>query len=547
MVQFLSFVFFIVIICFYIKFKNDEKEAERARKYKQDEESRLRTDYPQGYNYYKGYYDKNKYAFHGYGVIKRNTDEILALKSEIIKYQEKINNDIRKAAKEDEDFIVRQDKLNTDSLTIAKKCLRNFGWYFYSIPWKQRTADGSRQDKSLTVWQFFVDNLCLDQDLDYSLMPASKQNFENIGYLKNKTRYWNDFVYDKINNFLTEISKKYHLGILFNQYIANWEKDSLNYHYSKILKNIPNTRVLKEESIRDVIPNDIEYLVIIDCYTENPTLINNCKYIFKQVHRPCIIYLSLLKCFDRDEMQKWIEEVQKEHEKKELAKKFAEEERLKKEREQREKEERKRNALPSLKLCVSSWETLYNNFPYKFLLHYYPTTCDFEATEDEWNDRWLVWNFKNTPGKTSEKEHEEALNKVIPRLNSLLENTFGNYLDLLTLVCIPASSEANNNARFEGFSKRLTNETDMDNAFDHIQVVKDATPKHLGGTGTPILHFDEDYFKGRYILLFDDVITKGNSMLLFKRKLEALGAIVIAGVSVGKTAHERQNQSFLQI
>ena len=544
MVQFLSFVFFIVIICFYIKFKNDEKEAERARKYKQDEESRLRTDYPQGYNYYKGYYDKNKYAFHGYGVIERNTDEILALKSEIIKYQEKINNDIRKAAKEDEDFIVRQDKLNTDSLTIAKKCLKDFGWYFYSIPWKQRTADGSRQDKSLTVWQFFVDNLCLDQDLDYSLMPASKQNFENIGYFKDKTRHWNDFVYDKINSFLTEISKKYHLGILFNQYIANWEKDSLNYHYSKILKNIPNTRVLKEESIRDVIPNDIEYLVIIDCYTENSTLIDNCKYIFKQVHRPCIIYLSLLKCFDRDEMQKWIEEVQKEHEKKELAKKFAEEERLKKEREQREKEERKRNALPSLKLCVSSWETLYNNFPYKFLLHYYPTTCDFEATEDEWNDRWLVWNFKNTPGKTSEKEHEEALDEVIPRLNSLLENTFGSYLDLLTLVCIPASSEANNNARFEGFSKRLTNETDMDNAFDHIQVVKDATPKHLGGTGTPILLFDEDYFKGRYILLFDDVITKGNSMLLFKQKLEALGATVIAGVSVGKTTHERQNQSF---
>ena len=33
-------------------------------------------------------------------------------------------------------------------------------------------------------------------------------------------------------------------------------------------------------------------------------------------------------------------------------------------------------------------------------------------------------------------------------------------------------------------------------------------------------------------------------MLLFKQKLEALGATVIAGVSVGKTTHERQNQSF---
>ena len=119
MVQFLSFVFVIVIICFYIKFKNDEKEAERARKNKRDEENRLRKNYPQGYNYYKRYYDQNKYTFHGYGVSERNTDEIVALKSEIIKYQEKINNDICKAAKEDEDFIVRQDKLNTDSLTHA--------------------------------------------------------------------------------------------------------------------------------------------------------------------------------------------------------------------------------------------------------------------------------------------------------------------------------------------------------------------------------------------------------------------------------------------
>lgn len=79
----------------------------------------------------------------------------------------------------------------------------------------------------------------------------------------------------------------------------------------------------------------------------------------------------------------------------------------------------------------------------------------------------------------------------------------------------------------------------MDNAFEHIQVVEDATPKHLGGTGTPVLHFDENFFKGRYILLFDDVITKGNSMLRFKLKLEALGATVIAGVSIGKTTHER--------
>lgn len=176
---------------------------------------------------------------------------------------------------------------------------------------------------------------------------------------------------------------------------------------------------------------------------------------------------------------------------------------------------------------------------YNYLLRYYPTTCDFDATEDEWADRWLVWNFKNTPGKTSSLQHEQALNNLLPRLTNMLKSTFGNKLQELTLVCIPAASKLNNDARFKDFSERLSSDTGMYNAFGYIQVVQDATPKHLGGTGTPVLHFDESYFKGKYVLLFDDVITRGNSMLRFKSKLEMLGAIVIAGVSIGKTTHER--------
>ena len=79
----------------------------------------------------------------------------------------------------------------------------------------------------------------------------------------------------------------------------------------------------------------------------------------------------------------------------------------------------------------------------------------------------------------------------------------------------------------------------MKNGYGYIEIIKDATPKHLGGTGVPTLQFDENYFKGKKILLFDDIITKGNSMLRFKQKLESLGATIIAGISIGKTKHER--------
>ena len=546
---FIGIVFIVVILWLYISHKIKENEEENARKYRQSEESRLRKEYPDGFDYYKYRNDKRIIGLdHSSRMICRSTDEMVSLKSEIIKKQGQIDSARKKAAETDDWFVKEQKKFSAAGISAAKAHLPSWGRYSYSIPWEKRDSNGKRTKCDQLVWQIFVDSLCLDQDLDYTLLPVCKANFDNLPKFKNKTRHWMPNVYTGINKFLEELAKQYHIGILFNTSIYDWNKDALMYHYENISREIPNTQMLDEELIANpiatildeiFIPQNVKFLVIIDCFTENSVLIKKCKNIFKQDNHPCIIYLSLLKSLDRDEMQKWIDEKRKEYEAEERAKKIAEEERQRKERVQREKEERKRNALPSLKRCVSSWETLAFNIPYNFLLHYYPTTCDFEATEDEWDDRWLVWNFKNTPGKTSEEEHEEALDEVIPRLTSLLENTFGNYLDLLTLVCIPASSEANNNARFEDFSERLTNETGMDNAFDHIQVVEDATPKHLGGTGTPVLHFDENFFKGRYILLFDDVITKGNSMLRFKLKLEALGATVIAGVSVGKTTHER--------
>lgn len=56
-----------------------------------------------------------------------------------------------------------------------------------------------------------------------------------------------------------------------------------------------------------------------------------------------------------------------------------------------------------------------------------------------------------------------------------------------------------------------------------------------------ILYFslEETFPIGCVMDMLDDVITRGNSMLRFKNKLETLGATVIAGVSIGKTTHER--------
>lgn len=199
-------------------------------------------------------------------------------------------------------------------------------------------------------------------------------------------------------------------------------------------------------------------------------------------------------------------------------------------------------AKKSLSTKVSHWDALNGNFRYNYLLNYYPTTCEFEASEGEWLDRWTVWNFKNTPGKTSSFDHKRTLDIVIPKIKSKLVATFGmDSLKYLTFVCIPASSAIKTQARYEEFSQRLCSETGMINAYVHMQVITSSQEKKFGGSGISAnnVSFDNSFFKGKYVLLFDDVITKGDSMLRFKHKMEELGAIVVGGFSIGKTTHMR--------
>jgi len=81
----------------------------------------------------------------------------------------------------------------------------------------------------------------------------------------------------------------------------------------------------------------------------------------------------------------------------------------------------------------------------------------------------------------------------------------------------------------------------MNNAYSHITVVTAKEERRSGGTSidTSKLSFDDSYFDGKYVLLFDDIITRGDSMRTFKTKMESLGAIVVGGLALGRTKHNR--------
>ena len=523
--------------------EQEEKEL-REQKEKKDREwklkckawkekaDRIKTDYIDGYEKWLSTQKKWLYGTAD-SAIAESEEQIIALDKHI----------------KSERWEKSQSDFTNKCYALSKEFLPNYGRYYYLIPFVKTDSDGNEVKATYKVWQFFCESMCLENDLDYSDYPSTKQNTEWLKDFRSKTRYFNTPVYEKIARYICELSESYRtdpdstISVIFN-YDKDWSKDALDYHYNRL------TEILKKEGYRDSVkifdthildtftdgesnePNILltdNHIVIVDIATINEELKQLCERIitYDKKAQPLINYISLLKAYDRGEMEKLIQE---------------EKDKKQKILEAKQKEEKAKKYLVE---AVSSWETLLGGLHYSYLFYYYPTTCEFEATEEEWSNRWIVWDFKNTPGKTSASDHQEALDKAIPMLKNKLLTTFEEYsLKYLTLVCIPASSQVKTQARYEEFSKRICSELGMINAYPHITVVAEKEERRSGGTSidTNKLSFDENFFKGKYVLLFDDVITRGDSMRTFKQKMENLGATVVGGLSLGKTKHERPVQ-----
>ena len=92
-------------------------------------------------------------------------------------------------------------------------------------------------------------------------------------------------------------------------------------------------------------------------------------------------------------------------------------------------------------------------------------------------------------------------------------------------------------------SSRRWEERGMEDGYGHTRVGRDGLSKnhpenHTGRSIQPVIEFDNDFFRGKNVLLFDDVVTKGGTMLRYKDVLRDKGATVIGGICLGKTKHE---------
>lgn len=196
----------------------------------------------------------------------------------------------------------------------------------------------------------------------------------------------------------------------------------------------------------------------------------------------------------------------------------------------------------------SGWKTLEGGMRYFYLLNYYPAWMDrkngFCPTKQETLVRHLIWNFKYDPSRDITRGmHVLAAKAVVELLSGVLKKTFGETISNVTIFCVPASSQCSYQRRIEDFATLLCAKTGAQNSYSHVKYVRDATPKHCGGSGIPVVRLDSDYFRGKKVLIFDDVTTSGGTLQRYKQVLADLGAIVIGGVCIGKTCWERENDN----
>ena len=615
------FLVIVIVIVIFVVYSNNKEKERRRKQARHNEAENIKKKYKLGYDAWAA--DRARFHTFGYytdDYIVEHKEEIIWRNNEIIKRNNEIAERNKARAHNDILFEKAQKEFTDSCFKLSKNELPDFGRYFYYIDWIKHSSDGNGSEEKFKIWQFFPEAVCLAEDLNYEYRHYEKSNAENIPKYQDMTLKFTDSVYDKINKFISNVANLSSSPLLVvlidnkrdsrqeqifqleqrvygggnaklllhadseGRLLPEWSVESIEYHLKPIKRDIENTIVIPiSELTADIDTRDsqIVNVIAVDVYTQNHRLANVCNAIKSRLHpsSAAISYISLLKCYEKDEMKAILEKAEEKWKLQELhidamvIKEFDSdgyklwkysllqsgvsedditnkmivdaEDRIAKLQLKFENEEKE--IIENVKNAVAQWNHLTPDFTYKYLLRYYPVKCEFEATDDEWDDRWIVWNFKNNPAKVSPEKHDEAMTWVIQKTEKMLFETFDkDALKHLTLVCIPASSKSSTERRFKDFSETLCKDTGMDNAYTHITVSQEVVPKSQGGTGLPTLEFDADFFKNKNIIIFDDVITSGRSMLRMKLKMEQLGATVIAGMSIGKTFHHRpdnQNNS----
>lgn len=135
-----------------------------------------------------------------------------------------------------------------------------------------------------------------------------------------------------------------------------------------------------------------------------------------------------------------------------------------------------------------------------------------------------------------------AQDMTCDRVAMSLIDWYGLKIKDIVVVCAPASSARKYAHRFKRFAAMLTAKTRVQNGTAHVTIYGEKQSYHTGGrfAAEPIdyrVTVDEDFFRGKKVIIFDDLYTTGKTAEKFAEILTQAGAEVVGGLFLAKTVH----------
>lgn len=190
---------------------------------------------------------------------------------------------------------------------------------------------------------------------------------------------------------------------------------------------------------------------------------------------------------------------------------------------------------------IASWPSLSNGIHYNWLVDYpaYSAFGTYELSNEDWEKRDFIQNFKGNSELTTETDHQQAMSKAISLVSDYINEHFGEEAKQLSLLCVPASLKSATKRRFEHFSERVCQLTGMENLYPAISFTS-----KVDEDGAPVdtSHLDAHLLQGKHILIFDDIIASGGSLARFADKLTELHGEVVAALALGKKISDGYDQ-----
>lgn len=175
------------------------------------------------------------------------------------------------------------------------------GCYFYNMNFQKTDYKGDTIQGEYRIWQFFFSSFCTATDLDYTYFRQIQENNNNIEKHKEGGIVSPSYFSKEIFEFIKSLGVPVHI-ITFGaeldespqMMLLTFDLDELGLQSSAL------------HYVDELVSN---YIVVIDGVTTQDQFVERCESVIQKFkhQKPCIVYISLMKEFSREEMQELID------------------------------------------------------------------------------------------------------------------------------------------------------------------------------------------------------------------------------------------------